>query len=513
MLARKQQPKALRSIFSVISLSLLASCSNSEAIESFVNADPQLQTEVNPENSHQNSTVNNSQNDREITPQSQNNQTNSDREILKSSNSEQITANVTSNSLLNLPEDIPEEIPLYPQAQLEQIEPELTADSGSIALRSQDNIRVIADYYQEQFQTQEWEIIQPFSLEKDGNSQTAIASKNNLKVKISLANSSIDSENNSSQTEITIAYKPFIPNLTRADSEPIPDLEVSPEVSEVSPDISEVAPEVSEVSPDTSEVAPEVSEVSPDTSEVSPEVSEVSPDTSEVASDITAVTDFSDLEEVPEQFLQAVKEVAALGILTPQTKNSPNKFAPNELVTRRDYARWLVSANNKYHDSSPGNKIHLAGKTDQIAFKDLDVNDPDFGEIQGLAEAGLIPSILTSDSNNVLFRPDATLTREDLVTWKVPLDVRAALPKASIESIEETWGFQDAAKIDPLAIKALFSDFQNGDRANVRRLFGYTTLFQPKKGVTRAEAAASLWYFGFQGDGISAEEILSLVDN
>ncbi len=480
MLARKQQPKALRSIFSVISLSLLASCSNSEAIESFVNADPQLQTEVNQENSHQNSTVNNSQNDREITPQSQNNQTNSDREILKSSNSEQITANVTSNSLLNLPEDIPEEIPLYPQAQLEQIEPELTADSGSIALRSQDNIRVIADYYQEQFQTQEWEIIQPFSLEKDGNSQTAIASKNNLKVKISLANSSIDSENNSSQTEITIAYKPFIPNLTTADSV---------------------------------KVTPEVSEVSPDRSQISPEVSEVSPDRSEVASDITAVTDFSDLEEVPEQFQQAVKEVAALGILTPQAKNSLNKFAPNELVTRRDYARWLVSANNKYHDGSPGNKIHLAGKTDQIAFKDLDVNDPDFGEIQGLAEAGLIPSILTSDSNNVLFRPDATLTREDLVTWKVPLDVRAALPKASIESIEETWGFQDAAKIDPQAIKALFSDFQNGDRANVRRLFGYTTLFQPKKGVTRAEAAASLWYFGFQGDGISAEEILSLVDN
>ncbi len=480
MLARKQQPKALRSIFSVISLSLLASCSNSEAIESFVNADPQLQTEVNQENSHQNSTVKNSQNDRQITPQSQNNQTNSDLEILKSSNSEQITANVTSNSLLNLPEDIPEEIPLYPQAQLEQIEPELTADSGSIELRSQDNIRVIADYYQEQFQTQEWEIIQPFSLEKDGNSQTAIASKNNLKVKISLANSSIDSENNSSQTEITIAYKPFIPNLTTADSV---------------------------------KVTPEVSEVSPDRSQISPEVSEVSPDRSEVASDITAVTDFSDLEEVPEQFLQAVKEVAALGILTPQTKNSPNKFAPNELVTRRDYARWLVSANNKYHDGSPGNKIHLAGKTNQIAFKDLDVNDPDFGEIQGLAEAGLIPSILTSDSNNVLFRPDATLTREDLVTWKVPLDVRAALPKASIESIEETWGFQDAAKIDPQAIKALFSDFQNGDRANVRRLFGYTTLFQPKKGVTRAEAAASLWYFGFQGDGISAEEILSLVDN
>lgn len=155
----------------------------------------------------------------------------------------------------------------------------------------------------------------------------------------------------------------------------------------------------------------------------------------------------------------------------------------------------------------------MTKKTSQTAFKDIDINDPDFGEIQGLAEAGLIPSILTSDSNNVLFRPDAALTREDLISWKVPLDLRAALPKASIETIEETWGFQDVAKIDSQAIRALFSDYQNGDRSNVRRVFGFTTLFQPKKGVTRAEAAASLWYFGYQDDGISAEELLDISIN
>ena len=54
----------------------------------------------------------------------------------------------------------------------------------------------------------------------------------------------------------------------------------------------------------------------------------------------------------------------------------------------------------------------------------------------------------------------------------------------------------------------LYADFQNGDLSNIRRIFGYTTLFQPKKPVTRAEAAASLWYFGFQGDGITAQEVL-----
>jgi hypothetical protein len=33
-------------------------------------------------------------------------------------------------------------------------------------------------------------------------------------------------------------------------------------------------------------------------------------------------------------------------------------------------------------------------------------------------------------------------------------------------------------------------------------------LFQPKKPVTRAEAAAALWYFGAEGEGISAQDAL-----
>jgi hypothetical protein len=54
------------------------------------------------------------------------------------------------------------------------------------------------------------------------------------------------------------------------------------------------------------------------------------------------------------------------------------------------------------------------------------------------------------------------------------------------------------------------ADFQNSEQANIRRVFGYTTLFQPKKPVTRAEAAAALWYFGSQGEGLSAKEAQKL---
>ena len=52
-----------------------------------------------------------------------------------------------------------------------------------------------------------------------------------------------------------------------------------------------------------------------------------------------------------------------------------------------------------------------------------------------------------------------------------------------------------------------------GDKSNVRRVFGYTTLFQPKKPVTRGEAAATLWYFGTEGEGISAVEAGKLKDS
>jgi hypothetical protein len=109
-----------------------------------------------------------------------------------------------------------------------------------------------------------------------------------------------------------------------------------------------------------------------------------------------------------------------------------------------------------------------------------------------------------------LFQPDAPLLREQLILWKVPLDTRQALPSANLEAVKQTWGFQDAGKIDPKALRAVLADFQNGEKSNIRRVFGYTTLFQPKKPLTRAEAAAALWYFGTQSEGISAREALKL---
>jgi hypothetical protein len=178
-------------------------------------------------------------------------------------------------------------------------------------------------------------------------------------------------------------------------------------------------------------------------------------------------------------------------------------------VTRREYVRWLMAAYNRINSSKPTQQIKLATTDIKPAFQDVPATHPDFPSIQGLAEAGLIPSTLSGDATSLLFRPDAPLTREQLILWKVPLDTRAPLPKASLDAIGQTWGFQDAGKVEPQAIRALLADFQNGDRSNVRRVFGYTTLFQPKKTVNLGEVAANIWYFGANSEGLSARDAIS----
>lgn len=213
----------------------------------------------------------------------------------------------------------------------------------------------------------------------------------------------------------------------------------------------------------------------------------------------------TDLSQDSAEFQSYITDLTNLGALQ---LTSSNGFEPNKAITRREYARWLVAANNLIYASVPARKIRLGASTDQPAFKDVASKDPDFGAIQGLANAGLIPSALSGESSTVNFRPNSPLTREDLIFWKVPVDIRRSLPNATLDAVKESWGFQDTAKINPKVLRAVLADYQNSDLSNIRRAFGYTTLFNPKKTVSRAEAAAVLWFFGAQGDGLSAKDAL-----
>jgi hypothetical protein len=222
----------------------------------------------------------------------------------------------------------------------------------------------------------------------------------------------------------------------------------------------------------------------------------------------------SALANVPEDLKPYVEDLLALRLfsraeaLKQGESSAAVTFAPNQTITRGQYANWLLAANNLIYSDQPGNKIRPALESATPIFQDVPSSHPYFRAIQGLAEAGLIPSPLTGNSTAVNFRPDAPLTRESLILWKVPLDLRTGLPTATVDAVQATWGFQDAAEIEPLALRAVLADHQAGDFANIQRAFGYTTLFQPQKAVTQAEAAATLWRFGPQTDGVSAKEIL-----
>lgn len=227
-----------------------------------------------------------------------------------------------------------------------------------------------------------------------------------------------------------------------------------------------------------------------------------------------SASQFRDLGQAPTLLQRPLEEVIALGVITTTAKaetsgeDSQALFEPNKPVTRREFARWLVNANNAIYQERPAQQIRLASTIEQPIFQDLPATDPDFVSIQGLASAGFIPSPLTGATTTVQFKPDEPLDRQTLVLWKVAIETEQRLPTASLDLVQNTWGFQDAAQINGPALGAVFVDSQNGDLSNIRRLFGSTTLFQPQKAVTRAEAVSALWFFGSQGQGISAVDLL-----
>ncbi|BAZ01613.1 S-layer domain-containing protein [Tolypothrix tenuis PCC 7101] len=402
-------------------------------------------------------------------------------------------------SKVKLPTDFPQDIPLYPNAKLEAVTPpSATENRTSTRWLSSDPSNFIANFYREQLQANNWQISQQPADDLGGVFE---AQRNNVQVKVSIQAQSVTNPTpNQPQTatELLIEYLP----AATATAQPTATNNPSDTSTTTSNDIPQPGnPEF---------IGPVLS------ANVATQPANTS-NSQQVATVTREAQEFSDLNKVPQELRQHIQDLAKLGVLSPESSvnksnsnTTSNLFAPSKTITRREYARWLVAANNAMYANNPAKQIRLVSESAQPAFSDVSAKDSDFPVIQGLAEAGLIPSSLSGDTTAVLFRPDAPLTREQLLLWKLPLDTRQALPSANLEVVRQTWGFQDAGKIDPKALRAVVADYQNGEQSNIRRVFGYTTLFQPKKPVTRAEAAAALWYFGIQGEGISAVDALKL---
>ncbi|KAB2064745.1 hypothetical protein ES319_A09G042600v1 [Gossypium barbadense] len=172
---------------------------------------------------------------------------------------------------------------------------------------------------------------------------------------------------------------------------------------------------------------------------------------------------------------------------------------PSGLCTRREYARWLVSASGVLSRNSVS-KVYPAmyiENVTELAFDDITPEDPDFSSIQGLAEAGLISStlsnkdLLNDDLGPFYFSPESPLSRQDLVSWKMALEKRQ-LPEADKKILYQISGFIDIAKINPDAWPAVVADVSAGEQGIIALAFGCTRLFQPNKPVTKAQVAVAL---------------------
>lgn len=348
----------------------------------------------------------------------------------------------TTTTLGTSANSLPADFPLYPQAKLQSTAQ--TQDKGTLTTwTTPDPIEFVYKFYQQELPAKQWEIV---TAPSDSQPQLVLKQAESI---VTIAPQTGTEKQQSDVTTYTI-------NLSGATvtSSPTP-------------------------TPTTTTTPTPTSSPTPATSPLP----------------VTKATG-----KLPTTTSEYLTDLTRIGVFTTADATT------NRVVTRREYARWLVAAHNRITGTKPTQQLKLATTDTKPVFQDVPSTNPDFPSIQGLAEAGLIPSSLSGDATAVLFRPDAPLTREQLILWKVPLDTRQPLPNASLDAVKQTWGFQDAGKVEPTALRAVLADFQNGDRSNIRRVFGYTTLFQPKKTVNLGEVATAIWYFGANSEGLSARE-------
>lgn len=416
-----------------------------------------------------------------------------------------------------LPSDFPADTPRYPNSQLSQVNQTPGSATGpdsspSLVARwtTPDNSALVITFYRQALQTNNWQLIEQPQEAQQGNF-LARRGDVTLTVAVQPIAALTSPTGTAPKTEYTL-------QVSQASNDRPPAASATPAASPSGGSLAAIAPFTAQTTVGVAS-APSAAAATSSSSSLMTGASGTDSLTgspalppSPLQQVPTGVSSFTDLNQVPQELRAYVEDLARLGVLTAATDQrkatKSSQFEPNQPITRREYIRWLVATNNRLFANRPAQQVRSGLPTSQPAFRDVPATDPDFGAIQGLAEAGVLPSLLSGDSAAALFQPDQPLIRETLLSWKVPMDTRQPLPAATMEAIKQTWGFADTARIDPKALKAVLADFQNGDQSNIRRAFGFTTLFQPRKKVTRSEAAATLWHFGYQGEGQSAQDAL-----
>jgi hypothetical protein len=171
-----------------------------------------------------------------------------------------------------------------------------------------------------------------------------------------------------------------------------------------------------------------------------------------------------------------ITQLAQLGVFDTTT----GKFNPQKPITRAEFVRWLVRANNAIFSASPDKLLRLT-EAKKSSFSDIPATHPDFRYIQAMADAGFD---IRADEKT--FKPQQTLTREQMVAMKVTLDRKTAI---SEDTGNPPGGWTDSDQISKKYWPALYTESIVQGNGNIGRVFGSIKTFKPQAPVTRAEAA------------------------
>jgi hypothetical protein len=188
---------------------------------------------------------------------------------------------------------------------------------------------------------------------------------------------------------------------------------------------------------------------------------------------------------------QTIKDMASLGVFDSTT----GEFKPNAPITRSEFVRWLVKANNAYYKDTPDQQIRLA-ESGTATFVDVPAGNPDFPYIQGMANAGYV---IGTDATH--FTPDRAITREEMIAIKASRDEHGM----NMDPVDPMFiPYADKAKVAKVYTGAIHEDDSVRTSHNIARVWGAIKTFNPQMPVTRAEAAVCLSEFGGEIPDVTA---------
>lgn len=200
-----------------------------------------------------------------------------------------------------------------------------------------------------------------------------------------------------------------------------------------------------------------------------------------------------------------ITDLASLGVFgTPS-----GSFNPGGTITRGDFVKWLVLANNAIFANASGKQIQPSQAT-ASSYPDVSTKHPDFAYIQGMYDAGFAVGF-----PDKTFKPDVLLTHEQMIAIKESVD-RGGVQQYYVTNWDSTMpNWKDKQQVNKI-FRGGLADDSGLDRTavvnwshpnlvigNVPRTFGAIAMFRPQQTVTRAQAALVLWKMGAHTDKIS----------